>query len=578
VLDLQRAAGNTAVLRALTAGSPVVQRLSAKNTERKQWIESALTSEKWDDAETPGAYYIFNGLSTDDMIAVYNALSAAGRKSLEANLDKTGLDRARMYQAIVQAKAGSNWWREKSGQVHWAIRSGDFVGYPDGAYWIINPLNAADTKKIMTFLDRDHLDELVAHHGQAVDAGVPNADRIAGDAGQARGTRGASKRERAIADLIPGGQPVTGLGRDDLELPAVHADCSAALRALAALNDAALLRVVRSLPQEKRFTLEMNVGQADTLGLDGNRLRYFLQRAERPSEAVRADRIVDSCWQPDYKKPPGDYSHTLLASGPGNVTNTFEISIDEIGDGELTPAEVDRQWREARVGRGGLLWPAKLNMSTTPNLWAAKARVLQQIESWHGKDMLFIIQSFMAVEFVLHAGVGVTMSASMTSRPRGGGGGGRPPRKGSGGGPPGGGEPPGGSGPKGPRWGSGRKVVNLGGEGEVPDAVDFNDRSALLDKKRAAAEGSQITGDFFGDWPIPADFLDQVVGNRMPAAFGQRLNKMMSEAHRTLKPGGVLEVWTTSRGTSENWAQAARAAGFRNVEPIRGGQGIRAVK
>ena len=123
LLGLQQTAENAAVSRVMTVGLLVVQRLSGWHTERKRWIESALAAAKWDDAETPGAYYIFNGLSTQDMIAVYNGLSAVGKKALEANLDKADLDCARMYQAIVQAKSGSSWWQEKSGRVHWVIRS-----------------------------------------------------------------------------------------------------------------------------------------------------------------------------------------------------------------------------------------------------------------------------------------------------------------------------------------------------------------------------------------------------------------------------------------------------------------------
>ena len=64
-----------------------------------------------------------------------------------------------------------------------------------------------------------------------------------------------------------------------------------------------------------------------------------------------------------------------------------------------------------------MLSPAQLNKGTVPNLWHMKESVRKQIANWHGQDMLFIIQAFLAVEFVLHMGVGVTAPA-MTTRPR----------------------------------------------------------------------------------------------------------------------------------------------------------------
>lgn len=96
-------------------GGTLRRRLSEANTHRVHQIREALKESNWDNADPPGAYFIFNGLSKEDMGEVYNALSLAERKSLEDNLDKTGFDRARMYQVIQQAKAGGTWWREKSG-------------------------------------------------------------------------------------------------------------------------------------------------------------------------------------------------------------------------------------------------------------------------------------------------------------------------------------------------------------------------------------------------------------------------------------------------------------------------------
>jgi hypothetical protein len=627
VADLQRTAGNAAVSRAITAGSLVVQRISAKNTERKKWIEHALSVSAWDDADTPGAYYIFNGLSKDDMVAVYNALAPANRKKLEDNLAQTALDRPRMYQGIQQAKSGGTWWRDKSESVHAAIRSGDLATYPSGAYWIINPLNANDITKMMTFLDRDHLDELIANRRTALDAGVPNAERIASAAAQARGGRGPTKREQSIADLIPGSVPVPGVGDGKVEVPTIHGDCTAAFKALAALGDADLLRTIRSLPQEKRFTLQMNLSQVDGLGIDGDRMRHFVQRADESAAGLRADRILDCAWQPDHLRPAGGYSKLIQAHAPGNVGNTFDVSIDEIGDGESPPEEVAKLWSAAAPGRGGMLWPPTLNKSTVPNLWSCKQWIRQEISDLQAMDLMFVIQCFQAIEFVLHLGPGITATPAVSTRPRGGRGG-MPPRKGpgGGGGTPGGGGPgelppgytgperqlgmgsgprprtgpvvgsgeepiplesgltppsrqlPAGAGPGGVNWGTGRKVLNLGGEGERADAIDFNDMGALLKKDGVAKPGSTLVGDYMSDWPLPADFLDEVCGNRMVNAFGARLNKVAQESYRTLKPGGTLSVWTTSKGSAQNWKPVFEAAGFKDVKITHGGSGIEAVK
>ena len=141
----------------------------------------------WD--EPGGAYYILNGLNKDDKVTVLNRLAPAERQQLEDNLAGSKLDRAGMYQSIQQVRAASDWWTAKSNEVHAAIGKGDFVGYPTGAYWIINPLNDGDRVKIMTFLSADHLDALIDNDEHAATAGVPNAVLIAEEARKARATR-----------------------------------------------------------------------------------------------------------------------------------------------------------------------------------------------------------------------------------------------------------------------------------------------------------------------------------------------------------------------------------------------------
>lgn len=150
--------------------------------ERINWVRTATHIDNWANANPPGAYYVLNGLSMDDMVQVLRALSSADRKKLSDNLDEHGtdFDRSRIQLALTNATTvpGNNWWRDLSEKVHWAIRSNNFVEYPNGAFWLINPLNEQDTIKIMTFLHRDSLSELIANGDRAIEAGVPNAKRI----------------------------------------------------------------------------------------------------------------------------------------------------------------------------------------------------------------------------------------------------------------------------------------------------------------------------------------------------------------------------------------------------------------
>jgi Domain of unknown function (DUF4157) len=158
--------------------------------DRITWVRTAIQNKNWGNADPPGAYYVLNGLSMEDMVKLLRGLTKAERAILSDNLeDASGFDRPRIQLALTNAamSAGSTWWRELSEKVHWAIRSNKFVEYPDGAFWIINPLNAQDTIKIMTFLSRQSLDLLIQNSRQAIEVGVPNAGRILDAANKARG-------------------------------------------------------------------------------------------------------------------------------------------------------------------------------------------------------------------------------------------------------------------------------------------------------------------------------------------------------------------------------------------------------
>ena len=198
---VQARAGNRAAGRWIAS----TRRLARKawHQERAEELKAALKKDPatWD--EPGGAYYILNGLNKDDQVTVLNRLAPAERQQLEDNLAGSKLDRAGMYQSIQQVRAASDWWTAKSNEVHAAIGKGDFVGYPTGAYWIINPLNDGDRVKIMTSLSADHLDALIDNDEHAATAGVPNAVLIAEEARKARATRKDAQRD-PLQVVVPG--------------------------------------------------------------------------------------------------------------------------------------------------------------------------------------------------------------------------------------------------------------------------------------------------------------------------------------------------------------------------------------
>jgi hypothetical protein len=228
VLGLQRMAGNRAVGQVLARSDRRLLRALSWHQQRAAEIHAGLAAENWEGVDPPGAYRVFNGLSNDDQIKVYRLLGKDDRKKLEDNLDKTTGDRARMYQAIQEARAGAaggsatgDWWRDKAEEVHWAIRCDKFVNYAveederthgrsQGAYWILSNHNDAARKRLMTFLDAESLDALLAHATEADP--IPGSDDIIRYAKEARAGR--PKLTRAYAVEV--GEQKVGEGRISL--------------------------------------------------------------------------------------------------------------------------------------------------------------------------------------------------------------------------------------------------------------------------------------------------------------------------------------------------------------------------
>lgn len=90
-------------------------------------------------------------------------------------------------------------------------------------------------------------------------------------------------------------------------------------------------------------------------------------------------------------------------------------------------------------------------------------------------------------------------------------------------------------------------VLNIGGEGEVPGAINVNSFVAL---RRPLAEiirrGLVIGGDFTR-LPIRDNLIDVVVGNHIPL-LGETGVAAMREAYRVLRPGGTIRAHASAGG------------------------------
>src|SRR5262249_19490676 len=56
--------------------------------DRIDWVRTATHANNWASEDPPGAYYVLNGLSMDDMVRVLRAVTPAERKKLSDNLDE----------------------------------------------------------------------------------------------------------------------------------------------------------------------------------------------------------------------------------------------------------------------------------------------------------------------------------------------------------------------------------------------------------------------------------------------------------------------------------------------------------
>lgn len=148
--------------------------------DRVNWVRTATHDDNWEKPDPPGAYYVLNGLSMDDMVQVLRALTPADRKKLSDNLDEhaAGFDRSRLQLALSNAAVppADKAFRERSENLLWAIRSGNYANPPDGAFFLLSAAKRSQRDQLISALNRDALDALIAHRDEA--HGVPGSGEL----------------------------------------------------------------------------------------------------------------------------------------------------------------------------------------------------------------------------------------------------------------------------------------------------------------------------------------------------------------------------------------------------------------
>ena len=203
VLRLQATAGNRATARWVSR-QRMLQREVGWWAEKAAGVRSAIRHERNFVGYPDGAFWIINPLNDEDRATIMKHLDRSDLDELIAHGDEAeaaGVPNAKDIVAkATRARNGSRpgpqlgWWDQNVAAVHVAIRQAhNFVGYPDGAFWIINALNEQDRAKMMNLIDRGDLEQLIEHGGEAEKAGVPNARDIVDKATAARAASGPGK-------------------------------------------------------------------------------------------------------------------------------------------------------------------------------------------------------------------------------------------------------------------------------------------------------------------------------------------------------------------------------------------------
>jgi hypothetical protein len=375
--------------------------------DRVGWVKAATAAGNWSQADPPGAYYVLNGLSMDDMVKLLRQLSAGERKQLATNLEEEGggFDRPRIHLALVNASAGgatSAAFQELSEKLLWAIRKDDFTSPPDGAFQILGRATPGQLAGLVAALNRDALDALIDRRDEA--QGIRGAHEALVAVERKRGGTGPSKQDQRLIDLAEGG---------------AWADFFRAFNGMQELDQLRFLRGAPGVVPKIRD----NLRAADGIG-DPDRIRYLLERATTSgARSLYVDASVHAVsWQPKYRvADPRDLSRIIRF---GNLFDV-EIDIGSISDDTSSPEEAEQQFQQATPGPGGFLWPAVRNRSTLPVLWQAKQEVRKAQETVLFDDVLrdgiFVVQLLLDVVMpVAHVSairsVGALKGATLSSR------------------------------------------------------------------------------------------------------------------------------------------------------------------
>jgi len=148
--------------------------------DRIGWVRTAIAAENWANSDPPGAYYVINGLSMEDMIAVLRSLKPEERKKLSDHLNEQAgkFDTSRIHLALANAATppSDKDFRERSENLHWAIRSGNFSTPPDGAFLQLAAVDSAQRTRLINALSPDTRKLLYGRLSEASD--LPGAEGI----------------------------------------------------------------------------------------------------------------------------------------------------------------------------------------------------------------------------------------------------------------------------------------------------------------------------------------------------------------------------------------------------------------
>jgi hypothetical protein len=372
--------------------------------DRIDWVSTAIRESNWAGSVPPGAYYVLNGLSMDDMVNVIRALSSTDRKKLSDNLDEEagGFDRSRLQLAlsIAAAPVADKAFQEQSENLLSAIRAGNFATPPDGAFLLLVATSGAPRDHLLSALNRDALDELIAHRDEA--SSVPGGADVLVSVNQARSKVGPTKTEQRLLDLL-------------------YADPKTFFTEFNALNETDQMRFLRGNTAPGAQIMN-KLRYAEGIS-DVDHIRYLVEKASTvASQSLYVDASVRKyIWHPKYRiGNPEEYSRFILFGDLFEV----ELDINTISDRKLTDDEADRQFREAKPGPGGFLWPADRNQSTLPILWQVKMDVRKQMETLLFDKVLragiLVIQYLLNVVFPVVQGAAIRSLAALRGASVGG--------------------------------------------------------------------------------------------------------------------------------------------------------------